>query len=59
MHERKSLRSQDSQSFTLTENGRALYRSDITCVRSKIIFIFCEAALQQSIMKSAIQINVN
>ncbi len=24
--------------FTLTENGRALYRSDITCVRSKMIF---------------------
>ncbi len=41
MRERKPLRSQvDSHSFTLslTENGRALYRSDITCVRSKIIF---------------------
>ncbi len=29
MHERKSLRSQDSYSFTLTENERALDRSDI------------------------------
>ncbi len=39
MRERKSLRSQvDSHSFTLTENGRALYLSDITCVRSKMIF---------------------
>ncbi len=39
MRERKPLRWQvDSLSFTLTENGRALYRSDITCVRSKIIF---------------------
>ncbi len=39
MRERKPLRSQvDSLSFTLTENGRALYQSDITCVRSKIIF---------------------
>ncbi len=39
MHERKSLRSQvDSHSFTLTENGHALYLSDIMCVRSKMIF---------------------
>ncbi len=39
MRERKSLRSQvDSHSFTLSENGRALYLSDITCVRSKMIF---------------------
>ncbi len=39
MRERKSLRSQvDSHSFTLTENGHALYRSDITCVCSKMIF---------------------
>ncbi len=39
MRERKPLRSQvDSLSFTLTENGHALYRSDIMCVRSKMIF---------------------
>ncbi len=39
MRERKPLRSQvDSHSFTLTENGRALYLSDITCVHSKMIF---------------------
>ncbi len=39
IRERKSFRWQvDSHSFTLTENGRALYLSDITCVRSKMIF---------------------
>ncbi len=39
MRERKPLCSQvDSLSFTLTENGHALYLSDITCVRSKMIF---------------------
>ncbi len=39
MRKRKSLRWQvDSLSFTLTENGRTLYLSDITCVRSKMIF---------------------
>ncbi len=37
MRERKSLCSQVN-SFPLTENGRAFYRSDITWVRSKIIF---------------------
>ncbi len=37
MPECKSLRSQ-VDSFTLTENRRAPYRSDITCVRSKMIF---------------------
>ncbi len=37
MREAKSLSSQ-LDSFTLTENGHALYQSDITSVRLKIIF---------------------
>ncbi len=37
MRDRKSLCSQ-VDSFPLTENRRAFYRSDITCMRSKMIF---------------------